>query len=516
LTTWSSEWVASTPGAPVHCYISHTVGFVSRQYQIIAVNSTTKTVTVDRPIDVAFRSAFGKAWVIVPPQIEIIGGGGVIRGSGDRLIQIVAGWRCVVEDLTLISEPTAVSGDGITGFMGAFDIAGHNNTLRHVRIDGGGTNEYMGWSVESNTAAVISDVEIRGVTGPAASGGLYVYENHGSVFQNVRVHDCVFGFLIDAYDSTYLTQYVPNTDLLFSGCDGSGNSRYGFHVNSGASRIQFVGCTANYNQQHGFAITKDTYPGIPTNNISLIGCEASYNGYHGFEIGSLTTGTQLKNLTALGNAGCAIQSTADFVLDGFTFSDCLGSTDSGNNSVILCLGGSATIANGTIARAEASATNFIRAIGHASSGTVDVRNVTAKLVMAGWVATSVLDHSAGVMRAENVVLDPASSHVSYGYAAWTAGVTFVRGTGIVFETAAVPYQFGVAGTFQNWGTVVASGTTAVDVTYPQIKAADTVVLTRTVNGGTPGITPRVTITPGTKFTITGVAGDTSTYGFRIL
>jgi hypothetical protein len=120
------------------------------------------------------------------------------------------------------------------------------------------------------------------------------------------------------------------------------------------------------------------------------------------------------------------------------------------------------------------------------------------------------------MNAENVVLDPASSHVSYGYAARTAGVTLVRGSGMVLETAAIPYQFGVAGTFQNWGTVVASGATAVDVGYTQIKAADTVVLTRVVNGGTPGITPRVTITPGTKFTITGVAGDTSTYAFKIL
>lgn len=67
------------------------------------------------------------------------------------------------------------------------------------------------------------------------------------------------------------------------------------------------------------------------------------------------------------------------------------------------------------------------------------------------------------------------------------------------------------------GTFTCNGTGAVTVTDAAVSANSAIIVTLKTVGGTVGAVPSVkTITPGTGFTISGTASDTSVYNYTIL
>lgn len=71
--------------------------------------------------------------------------------------------------------------------------------------------------------------------------------------------------------------------------------------------------------------------------------------------------------------------------------------------------------------------------------------------------------------------------------------------------------FGTSGTFTN------NGTSSVEVTDANVTANSVIIITLKTVGGTVGAIPSIkTITPGTGFTVSGTASDTSVYNYRII
>jgi hypothetical protein len=72
--------------------------------------------------------------------------------------------------------------------------------------------------------------------------------------------------------------------------------------------------------------------------------------------------------------------------------------------------------------------------------------------------------------------------------------------------------------FDYVGTFVCNGATPVTVTEPNVTAGSAIVITLKTVGGTvsPSVPYIATITPGTGFTVTGTASDTSTYNYRVI
>ena len=67
------------------------------------------------------------------------------------------------------------------------------------------------------------------------------------------------------------------------------------------------------------------------------------------------------------------------------------------------------------------------------------------------------------------------------------------------------------------GTFTCNGATNVLVTNTNIAAGDQVIITLNTVGGTVGAVPSLkTRTNGASFNVSGTAGDTSTYDYRIL
>ncbi len=72
---------------------------------------------------------------------------------------------------------------------------------------------------------------------------------------------------------------------------------------------------------------------------------------------------------------------------------------------------------------------------------------------------------------------------------------------------------------RNWsaGTFTCNGTTPVVVTNTAVTADSQILVTLKTVGGTVGAVPSVkTITPGTGFTISGTASDTSVYNYAVV
>lgn len=75
----------------------------------------------------------------------------------------------------------------------------------------------------------------------------------------------------------------------------------------------------------------------------------------------------------------------------------------------------------------------------------------------------------------------------------------------------------VAGVAANGGTFTANGATPVVVANTKVTAYSIIIATLKTAGGTVGAIPAVTsITPGTGFSVTGTASDTSIYNYLIL
>lgn len=67
------------------------------------------------------------------------------------------------------------------------------------------------------------------------------------------------------------------------------------------------------------------------------------------------------------------------------------------------------------------------------------------------------------------------------------------------------------------GTFTADGTNAVTVTDPLVTPNSAIIITLKTVGGTVGAIPSIkTITPGTGFTVSGTASDTSIYNYSII
>ncbi len=66
------------------------------------------------------------------------------------------------------------------------------------------------------------------------------------------------------------------------------------------------------------------------------------------------------------------------------------------------------------------------------------------------------------------------------------------------------------------GTVTLNGATAVTVANTAVTSSSDINFTLKTVGGTVGASPTIqTITPGTGFTVSGTAGDTSIYNYMI-
>lgn len=96
----------------------------------------------------------------------------------------------------------------------------------------------------------------------------------------------------------------------------------------------------------------------------------------------------------------------------------------------------------------------------------------------------------------------------------TGGGCVRKGEGIDASGVTTPTAANTGGAF-SWGQIVADNANPVAQAFTNMLSTDVITLTRVVDGGAPGNTPKVVTALGVGFNITADAGDTSTYEYAI-
>lgn len=193
---------------------------------------------------------------------------------------------------------------------------------------------------------------------------------------------------------------------------------------------------------------------------------------------------------------------------------------------------------------SAGGTNaVITALTTVGAGTITAAGIVGKITNRGGTQTVAFSDTTAIASAIIAAL-PASQQVvgeSFKYVyenntAWP--VTIGGGTGVtvsgitvlpanswveylvtitVTGTPTITMVGYESGYFPHIGTFVANGATPVTVANANVTAGSNITITLKTVGGTvsPSVPYIATITPGTGYTVTGTASDTSTYNYEI-
>lgn len=456
----------------------------------VVVTIVGNNVTLDRPVLKPFLNTDPVFIVAFANDISIDGNGALLSGTGDRGIQIVAGRRCNVSRLRINSS--------FSTFVASYDVGGVDCHFDKLNVNVLATSTY-GISLEANerssiessvcsggsTAALFlnqcDSCDIVESTGINASRGLIIGGNAPT--DTYGCHTCKVGgvFEKNGFTGIELGDGSADNELIGVTCDfngAAGGGQAGIYFNplldnaTSSARTKMTGVTCRGNL--GYGILCDTSLG----NL-LTGYASSGNGSTG--------GSSIRTLNG-----------ASLRVNGFHINEAALAV---NSAAVSCVNADTLVLErGHLEASGAAAHDGVIIFGAAK---VRINDVDFVRTVAGAGACVETGAVAAVIECANVR--------STG---WTSGAIIGAGASLrVGDDVQLPNYAGV----KSFGTVVANGATPVAVPFPDIRTDDVVVLVRTVDGGAPGITPKVTnVVPGTGFNVTSVAGDTSTYAWKLV
>lgn len=495
--------VAGRPTDQVSSATSYTVGdwiwigqvttgsiYAASAYQVIAKSgSGPYDYTLDRPVLWSFLSGT-RVQLITSTMVRdvvIEGYGSVLEGGADRMIETIGVHNIHVRGLRF--QPTALVAD----FPLSFDLGTYESSVTDCTSEGLGG----GFLCESGERNTFRDLHTNSST-------------KGHEFRdciNCHAVNCSaseftdFGFRMGASESG--VHGCKDCSVTGGRYSGNGTTATGFNLSGRAldSRITGTyveGCNISYDIGLSAARTVLT----DTHSSRALG---GANGY-GYYINA--PGCRLVNPTSQNDSvafmtGASAIDVVDIINPDFR--GCLVQGIAVNSSAPA--GSQVNVRGGTVHMTV-------------SGITVDILGPSNVVIDGTWLhgRDFVIYHRAGaspgvcVLRGGTKITQQAGGTTGYTQAG--AGVT-LRVEGRVDNQCTTKYTIHASG-YTSRATVTLNGTTPVDVTWPDLKVGDRVVLTRKTDGGTPGITPLIAYTAGTKFTVTGVALDTSVYEYSVI
>lgn len=435
------------------------------------------TLTLDEPLYEPFLEDDGVSRLAsVPTNIRILGNGMHISGTGERYVEIAGGYRCHVENIVADTE------DGVAGGAGnlfAFDVGSRECSFERITIDGG-NGAIVGIAIESANRCHVIECHVERVT----EKGIAVIDSCGCTVQRCSVWKAgAVGIIIGGE----VNNTVGCFGCVVRDCRAWNQTSYGVQVSTGSATTQVDGCDARFNGVAGIQIAGDS---TTCQGTSIVGGEYSSNTSFGVRNGAGGDSTRVANVVATANGVSALYSADEIWVSGFTCP-----SHSGTDPVVDINTGRAYLRGLDVACTLASHLVVGRA------GTIV--ELSGSRCTGGATTNGVRYFGSGVVR-DTFVTGCALGVVVDG----TMRVHNVDAAGCT-----TPF-FENGGKFSR-GTVTLNGATPVDYTFADIRAADSVTLTRKTAGGTPGPAPTFVITAGSKVAVTGTASDTSVYAIEI-
>ena len=447
----------------------------------IAAPTAVGTVITERPILKPFP--YGSTVAITPGfayNISIEGNEALCTGTGDRYVQIVMGRNCHVRRLRF-------QGTNVQQFTCAFDYGGVRCSFEYCAVINatGGT----GFGLEDNEFSGIESCYCSGVQ----ASGLVLNECNGCYINNSAAENCADGVvcLFEAPDA-----YGTHNCVIFN-CQSLSNTGDGFKLWT-ATNVDVIGCTSQYNALSGFNCENGG------TEVRFTGCCATNNGTYGLHLNSGGGGFYVANMRTAdnGTAGVFAGGTSQTFVNLDTNEPGAGITVP-SGQVVTIQGwrhNDGTAATGFAGLYCFNATGCRMTVNGAR---IETLNGPYPFIVYGSGSLLVIDQS--------IVLPAVYCGVYIG----NSGTARI-GTSV--DVSATTNKFIDDGTGKgfNRGSVALTGAVGVAVKFGDIKSTDQVLFSLQTVGGTQGPVPSYTITPGTGFTVTGTAADTSVYNYRVL
>lgn len=465
----------------VGSYISIQTTSLRRQYYEVKNVSGVGpyTLTLDRPIREPYpNGATVMGWTSIVKNIRIEGRGMKITGTADRYVEIAGAWDC---DVSGIQTNTSDGYLGSGSIALSYDIGCLRCVFRDIYVDSTDHSISGGVIIESGERCLIERCNVENI-GTTASTGVALYDSWDS-----QLIDC------HAWGAYYGAAFTGNGGEYGCAIRGGSywNNTYGIIVGNGTrSLIDDVDCVANTSA--GIYLAAELNP-----TVSNVRCQGNAID---IDIGANCTGTRMSNIYLSGGTtrNLYIRPGSGKTVDVHGLRIYVPATN--GTTFILVDSGDLRIYGLDID--DTPANRGVTTL-WVAGGSMSINGGTLAL---GSATHGIYNASTGVVRLHDVTI----TGVTNGY----TGVAASGGTLRMSGRCDLSTNIG-AGAYSNIGTVQLNGASAVDVTWPDLKANDTVMLTLQTAAGVQGLAPTCTKTLGTKFTVTGIALDTSTYVYRV-
>lgn len=474
--------------------------FQAALYKITAVTShaTYYTCTLDRPILFTFASGDSYSLYTAPnSNIRIRGNGLRLTGTCVRYIELEFAWNCIIEDVTVDT-----AGGAGTDLMVSLDNYNYRSLIRRCSADGGGNAGTVGFAIESGEDSGMEDLTVKN----CASFGLAIYDSIGCWVNDCSSQENQYGLIITADGNT-----VGCQEITVKGGSYTSNTADGVTIQSGSSYTTLVGVEADYNAVNGISLTSASAAA----GTQIIGCKARGNTQQGF-VQNSTMPVTIAGLdvsgsfTASGNGAAVFQGPAR--VTGLV---CVDAVPEIRVYVNLAAGILAEFSQMHIDDNSGTPVNIF----YINAGEVHIIDST---ILVGHSCNSVnLAAATSKLKISRTRIAPSvSSSGETGFVS-VAGSTLRLGDGVDADATSAPLSNVIGYCSKsivgatNAAPIVANGVTPVNIAWPDLKSTDRVVLSLLTKGGTPAF-PDITYTPGTQFTLTSFAADTSTYHYVVI
>lgn len=464
------------------------------------------TVTVDRPVLRQFVAAGSGVSELAswPQQIRVQGNGLRITGTGTRWLQLEAGLNCEVGNLVFDTS----AGHPTDAFSISMDVSCEDCIYSDFTVTDS-------TAVASNSSIVMESAEnchfLRCVARGSAAPILLLDSMVCDVTQcegSTGLAAAGFGILLASDGASYGCRQCTIRGGTYGGSRGAGG--IGVMLRDGTSDCAVLDVDAPGNSV-GFEL--DAAAGATKNNL-FTNCTATDCTTQAMLIAQAVRGTIVQGFNMSRSA--ALRSNDECILQGITGRDLPaagGVNLSQGTSTPVCVLDGFLLESTAAAFTGVIANTGKRAI--VKNGRVTLNAAPGTTQVAYSLSTGVLDLSSVVGDGTNV-----GGAASFGIHS-SAGTTLRLGPDVDVSTLDQPlgdvngYCTKNLGVVAQNNPIVANNAVAVDVTWPDLKSTDRVSLTLITKGGAPSAMPQISYTPGTKFTLTSFAGDTSTYGYTI-
>lgn len=467
-------------------------------YIIRAVNTGTKTITLDRPVVSTFASGVSAGLRIVPTNIKILGNGGKIIGTGDRAVGITAGYNCIID--RLIVGPNS-GGFFFTDTPVALDTGSRFSDITNCQID----NNLLGLNCVSLESAESCSIKgFQGQRSGSGYAGILLGNTYSCVVDTARVYKCSYGLWLTSGGGADIYGCRNN---VINALDASNNAT-GIYIINGSSFNKFTNTRANFSTSVAIYLGIGTNSAEHTRGNSFVNIDVSNSG-DGFQIQGVSsskraTDTVIENLTANNCTSYGLDVADSFTLINFISRDC-------TSGAVQQTGDGDSVISG-FQMSQSNAGIFWAAVAMSSTGRMRISN--GKIALKGASSNHVgISHTAGKVDRSNMITTGDAPN-SYAYSA-ASPATLRDGHAVISTTTTNINSWGQGNV--NRGSFTLNGTTTVNVPFADILATDDVSVTKTANGGTPAVfIPIITITSGVGFAVTGgVALDTSVFDYVI-